>query len=151
MEQLRRDKVAMTCVGIIAFFYLVAIFAPWLCDLLGVQVNPESSLEATNLTDYVGMPVVGPPNHGFTWEHPLGIAPQLATDNLASWIYGARTSLTVATVSAAAATLIGIVMGLLAGFRSEEHTSELQSRGHLVCRLLLENKNNTTPVHRRRA
>src|SRR5690625_6250611 len=26
--------------------------------------------------------------------------------------------------------------------RSEEHTSELQSRGHLVCRLLLEKKNN---------
>src|SRR5690625_2304721 len=26
-------------------------------------------------------------------------------------------------------------------FRSEEHTSELQSRGHLVCRLLLEKKN----------
>src|SRR5690625_5574229 len=27
--------------------------------------------------------------------------------------------------------------------RSEEHTSELQSRGHLVCRLLLEKKNTT--------
>src|SRR5690625_6567649 len=26
------------------------------------------------------------------------------------------------------------------GTRSEEHTSELQSRGHLVCRLLLEKK-----------
>src|SRR5690625_6421175 len=26
-------------------------------------------------------------------------------------------------------------------WRSEEHTSELQSRGHLVCRLLLEIKN----------
>src|SRR5690625_5589627 len=26
-------------------------------------------------------------------------------------------------------------------YRSEEHTSELQSRGHLVCRLLLEKKN----------
>src|SRR5690625_4415029 len=26
--------------------------------------------------------------------------------------------------------------------RSEEHTSELQSRSHLVCRLLLENNNN---------
>src|SRR5439155_22083633 len=26
------------------------------------------------------------------------------------------------------------------GKRSEEHTSELQSRGHLVCRLLLEKK-----------
>src|SRR5690625_6592609 len=30
-----------------------------------------------------------------------------------------------------------------AGLRSEEHTSELQSRGHLVCRLLLEKKNGT--------
>src|SRR5687768_18231026 len=35
--------------------------------------------------------------------------------------------------------------------RSEEHTSELQSRLHLVCRLLLEKKNNLnaycTPHH----
>src|SRR5690625_6513047 len=29
------------------------------------------------------------------------------------------------------------------GPRSEEHTSELQSRGHLVCRLLLEKKKTT--------
>src|SRR5690625_6524998 len=29
----------------------------------------------------------------------------------------------------------------LSSGRSEEHTSELQSRGHLVCRLLLEKKN----------
>src|SRR5690625_7008728 len=28
--------------------------------------------------------------------------------------------------------------------RSEEHTSELQSRGHLVCRLLLEKKNESS-------
>src|SRR5439155_23612483 len=31
----------------------------------------------------------------------------------------------------------------LRGVRSEEHTSELQSRGHLVCRLLLEKKKTT--------
>src|SRR3712207_6861141 len=30
------------------------------------------------------------------------------------------------------------------GDRSEEHTSELQSRQYLVCRLLLEKKNKTT-------
>src|SRR2546427_1357492 len=29
---------------------------------------------------------------------------------------------------------------LLVGFRSEEHTSELQSQSNLVCRLLLEKK-----------
>src|SRR5439155_27326387 len=33
-----------------------------------------------------------------------------------------------------------IGQGLLMVGRSEEHTSELQSRGHLVCRLLLEKK-----------
>src|SRR5256885_2929560 len=33
--------------------------------------------------------------------------------------------------------------------RSEEHTSELQSPCNLVCRLLLEKKNNTTPDQRR--
>src|SRR5438445_1211098 len=31
------------------------------------------------------------------------------------------------------------------GERSEEHTSELQSRQYLVCRLLLEKKNHATP------
>src|SRR3712207_7587059 len=33
-----------------------------------------------------------------------------------------------------------------AGFRSEEHTSELQSRQYLVCRLLLEKKNHSLTV-----
>src|SRR5437870_10021449 len=40
--------------------------------------------------------------------------------------------------SASAASPIG-----QARARSEEHTSELQSRGHLVCRLLLEKKKHT--------
>src|SRR5258708_24422342 len=34
--------------------------------------------------------------------------------------------------------------------RSEEHTSELQSPDHLVCRLLLEKKKNYTTRHIRR-
>src|SRR5258708_25946318 len=33
------------------------------------------------------------------------------------------------------------------GFRSEEHTSELQSPDHLVCRLLLEKKKKTNHLH----
>src|SRR5690625_5077012 len=35
--------------------------------------------------------------------------------------------------------------------RSEEHTSELQSRGHLVCRLLLEKKKRRLPTRRAEA
>src|SRR3989442_4703233 len=38
----------------------------------------------------------------------------------------------------------GMSFALDGGVRSEEHTSELQSRPHLVCRLLLEKKKNLT-------
>src|SRR5258708_13023699 len=41
--------------------------------------------------------------------------------------------------TAGAARLIGAPPGYV-GYRSEEHTSELQSPDHLVCRLLLEKK-----------
>src|SRR5690554_7111355 len=39
--------------------------------------------------------------------------------------------------------LKGDMNGIEAAERSEEHTSELQSRPHLVCRLLLEKKKKT--------
>src|SRR5207245_4911310 len=42
------------------------------------------------------------------------------------------------------ATISGGTLGLnFTAVRSEEHTSELQSRQHLVCRLLLEKKKRT--------
>src|SRR5690625_5791471 len=37
-------------------------------------------------------------------------------------------------------------LGINSLHRSEEHTSELQSRGHLVCRLLLEKKKKTNTI-----
>src|SRR5258707_2262921 len=40
----------------------------------------------------------------------------------------------------------GGVLGLVLAVRSEEHTSELQSRQYLVCRLLLEKKKTINAV-----
>src|SRR5690606_40097845 len=48
----------------------------------------------------------------------------------------------------AASFVAGFVLGFLAAARSEEHTSELQSRENLVCRLLLEKKNIPREVDR---
>src|SRR5690625_5835802 len=53
----------------------------------------------------------------------FGMWEALHSDNLADWQTAAELFYTVADE-----------------VRSEEHTSELQSRGHLVCRLLLEKK-----------
>src|SRR5439155_12604285 len=49
----------------------------------------------------------------------------------------------IRVVEAASMVLVPSAAVMLADFgehRSEEHTSELQSRGHLVCRRLLEKK-----------
>src|SRR5258708_30945240 len=73
-------------------------------------------------------------------------------------------SVIVGSVALQPATAIALIVGALglvaaaAGFRwtsresrSEEHTSELQSPDHLVCRLLLEKKKNTSePGHAKR-
>src|SRR5258708_11413101 len=41
---------------------------------------------------------------------------------------------------------IGKVVAIISRWRSEEHTSELQSPDHLVCRLLLEKKKSNDMV-----
>src|SRR5437899_8127164 len=46
------------------------------------------------------------------------------------------------------ATLFTGMSGVSLGTRSEEHTSELQSLRHLVCRLLLEKKDNLLRTYR---
>src|SRR5690625_3016584 len=51
------------------------------------------------------------------------------------WSQGSQLEVWVAAYGPKALQLTGEI-------RSEEHTSELQSRGHLVCRLLLDKKNN---------
>src|SRR5688572_31980231 len=43
--------------------------------------------------------------------------------------------------------MVQALEGSLRRLRSEEHTSELQSQSNLVCRLLLENKNNQQSKH----
>src|SRR2546422_7720147 len=52
----------------------------------------------------------------------------------------ARLTLVYVTGLALFYAILGLFAGLSGSLRSEEHTSELQSRLHLVCRLLLEKK-----------
>src|SRR5258707_3679936 len=54
----------------------------------------------------------------------------------------------VAPASSSSSTIRSTSMNPSISGRSEEHTSELQSRQYLVCRLLLEKKKNQTLTRR---
>src|SRR5438309_5268045 len=60
-------------------------------------------------------------------------------DSIPRWVPTKTTSLLLSRLSHSHATAIAIKAGTLF-LRSEEHTSELQSQFHLVCRLLLDKK-----------
>src|SRR2546429_4357301 len=68
------------------------------------------------------------PNKANTWRLPNTMRPDASMITTAS---GANSSTLLST---------SIDLPIRQGSRSEEHTSELQSRLHLVCRLLLEKK-----------
>ena len=114
MERLRKDKVAIGSALVLLFFVLVAIFAPLIVKAFGVELRAYPGSEVLDIS--TGMPKVGPPDHGFTWDHPLGLQPGTGNDLLAEWVYGCRTSLLVASISTILATVIGVVLGLIAGF-----------------------------------
>src|SRR5690554_7299242 len=73
----------------------------------------------------------------------LSSIPRLAPASLQLWQGGPPI---IPIQSGTSSELISVILRLsscvLGWLRSEEHTSELQSRPHLVCRLLLEKKKN---------
>jgi peptide/nickel transport system permease protein len=118
LHRLRQDKLAMVCLAIVTLLVLLAIFAPLICRLMDIYPTTETvPYQASDVLDFnTGLPNDGPPNHGFWAAHPLGLAPQTGVDNLARLLYGLRTSLLVATVATIGSTIIGVVLGLIAGF-----------------------------------
>lgn len=117
MGRLARDKIAMVCAFVVLLFVLIAVFAGAICSVFNVSTDtvlPSAYLDT--LGGGLPLPEYGPPNGGFTIDHPFGIAPQSATDNLAFWVYGARTSLEISFTATVFASFFGILMGLVAGF-----------------------------------
>ena len=115
LGRLARDKIAVVCAAVVLFFILIAVFAGPISSIFGVStetVLPSKYLDSLNGS----LPLKGPPLHGFDPEHPFGIAPQTATDNLAYFLYGAQTSLKIAASATLFASLFGITLGLVAGF-----------------------------------
>lgn len=83
---------------------LLAIFAPW--------IAPHDPLSAVDGAQQFGPPVWG---DGGSWDTPLG-TDNLSRDVLSRTIYGARVSVIVGLTGTAVAGVIGMIMGVAAGY-----------------------------------
>lgn len=93
----RRNKMAMAGMALVVAMFAVSLAAPWLAPYDPGQIDLQAALL--------------PPSAA----HPMGTDP-LGRDVLSRIIYGSRVSLKVGFVAVGLATLIGLVIGALAGF-----------------------------------
>lgn len=105
-RRFRRDKVALAALTFIVLLILVAIFAPVIRNVLGL---PDPNAGSTEALDDFGLPA-GPSS-----EHPMGVD-ALGRDIMSRVLDGARVSLLVAFIGTGLSVIIGVTMGMIAGF-----------------------------------
>jgi peptide/nickel transport system permease protein len=106
--RLRHDRVAVTSTAVIVVLVLLAICAPLVAKVVGW--GPDAQDRQHGLTPD-GLPV------GPSTMHWLG-TDNLGRDVLVRAVYGARVSLVVGLGATALATLIGVAVGVVAGYAS---------------------------------
>jgi len=105
-RRLRGDRVAMASLAFIVFLIVLAVAAPLVVKVLGL---PGPNVQNLNLTNSFGSPL------GPSLAHPFGVD-QLGEDVMSRVIYGTRVSLEVAIIGTGISTVIGVAIGMLAGF-----------------------------------
>ena len=109
--RLRRDKVAMVSFGIVVFVLLLAVFAPLVTKLFGVD---PYSFDPDAVSDSGGLPLGR--WGGISMEHPLGVEPGTGRDLFARLLYGSRVSLLISFVGTFITIIVGVTVGVIAGF-----------------------------------
>jgi ABC-type dipeptide/oligopeptide/nickel transport system permease subunit len=120
--RLRKDRVAITSMFVLAFIVFIAIFGPLLSKWIGV--NPYD-FNTDLLSDAGSMPLgaLG----GVSLDHPLGVEPLTGRDILARLLYGSRISLFIALSATVIAVVVGTTVGIIAGY-SRGKTDTILSR-----------------------
>lgn len=111
MRRLRGHPGLVWGAAVIALFALAALFAPLLGTLPPDAIDPSNTNLSAGATGML-TPADGEPVPHTFW---MG-TDSFGRDVYSRVLYGARTSLLIAVCTAALATVIGAVLGLLAGF-----------------------------------
>ncbi|MEV4381360.1 ABC transporter permease [Streptosporangium sp. NPDC049644] len=110
----RRDPTGIASAGVVIFFFLVAILAPVISWLYGKDPYTLYGQDTPGLLNDFGYPVL--PNGGMSSDFWFGVEPNLGRDVFMQLVYGIRTSLLIAMVATILISVIGIVMGIVAGY-----------------------------------
>ncbi|MEA2518518.1 MAG: peptide/nickel transport system permease protein [Chloroflexota bacterium] len=108
-RRFKEDKVALFAMAVIVVLILVAIFAPLVVKIFGAPGYDTRDPSALNELQF-GAPA------GPSAKHLFGVTPQTAYDVFSRVIYGTRVSLLVAFVATGLSALIGVIVGMLAGY-----------------------------------
>ncbi|CAB4341658.1 unannotated protein [freshwater metagenome] len=111
-ERIKHDRTAWISGGVIFFFLIIGIIAPLFQRILHTSPN---SFHPEALDEAMGAMPIG---HfgGISSTHWFGVEPRTGRDILLRFVFGARTSLSIALTATLVATVIGVVVGLLSGF-----------------------------------
>jgi peptide/nickel transport system permease protein len=114
-RRLRKDKVAMAAGVVIILLVLIAIFADQLSALYGQNYLVHHSVGVGSLLD----PATNLPTGalgGISSSHWFGVSPVLGQDIMAQLMQGARVSLIISGLATALSLILGVSLGLIAGF-----------------------------------
>lgn len=111
-ERLKRDRTAWISGSIVMFFVLIGVLAPVFQWLL--HTDPDAFHPETLDSNMGAMPIGS--FGGISGAHWLGVEPRTGRDVLLRFVFGARTSLSIALTATIVATVSGVVIGLLSGF-----------------------------------
>jgi peptide/nickel transport system permease protein len=113
-NRFKRDRAGVISAYVVIFFFVVGIGAPLIAKLYGKDPYTTYGMNIPGLLNEFNFPVK--PNGGISSDFWFGIEPQLGRDVFTFLLYGIRNSLLIATAASLLTTLLGVVIGITAGY-----------------------------------
>ncbi|MFJ4581616.1 ABC transporter permease [Streptomyces echinatus] len=110
----KRDRTGVISAFVVIFFFVVGILAPLIAKLYGKDPYTTYGMNIPGLLNEFNFPIKA--NGGISSDFWFGIEPQLGRDVFTFLLYGIRNSLLIATAAALLTTLLGVVVGISAGY-----------------------------------
>ena len=111
-SRLKKDKLALAGGIVVVVLLVVAVLAPLIAKVLGIDPNLFHS-DLINGDTSLPDGALG----GVGWSHLLGLEPVNGRDIFARILYGAQVSLFIAISATVLSMVLGVLLGIVAGYK----------------------------------